>query len=87
MKQSLDDTYDNVMSLSGSVPCPMSSQINNMSNQNKLMRYIGGHDRSRKAKALKVSLWLPGQKIDLNLCDELLDFPTMGSVIAENSIS
>lgn len=55
MKQSLDDTGDNVISLNGSLPCPMSSQMSNMSNQNKLMRYIGGHDRSRKAKALKVS--------------------------------
>ncbi|KAK4743814.1 hypothetical protein SAY87_010126 [Trapa incisa] len=53
MKQSLDDMGDNVISLSGSLPCPMSSQISNMSNQNKLIRYIGGHDKSRKAKALK----------------------------------
>lgn len=61
MKQSPDDTYDNIMSVSGSIPCPMASQISSMSNQNKLMRYIGGRDRSRKAKELKVNFvaaWL-----------------------------
>ncbi|KAK4804301.1 hypothetical protein SAY86_004118 [Trapa natans] len=55
LKQSLDDTGDNVISLSGSLPCPISSQMCNISNQNKLMRYIGGHDKSRKPKALDAS--------------------------------
>lgn len=61
MKQLLDNTYDNIMSMSGSIPYPMTSQMSNMSNQNKLMRYIDGDDRSRKAKVLKVSFvaaWL-----------------------------
>ncbi|XP_031405260.1 chromatin modification-related protein EAF1 B-like [Punica granatum] len=55
MKQSQDNTYDNIMSMNGSMPCPMGSQVSNMSNQNKMIRYIGGRDRSRKAKALKAS--------------------------------
>lgn len=61
MKHSLDGTRDNIILMSGSMPCPVVSQTSNMSGQNKSMRYVGGRDRSRKARGLKVSFvaaWL-----------------------------
>lgn len=54
MKQSLDNTFDNITPMSGSVPSPVASQMSNMSNPNKFIKLIGGRDRGRKAKALKV---------------------------------
>lgn len=54
MKQSLDTTFDNNTPLTGSIPSPAASQMSNMSNPTKLIKLIGGRDRGRKAKALKV---------------------------------
>lgn len=58
MKQSLDNTFDNITPMSGSIPSPVASQMSNMSNPNKFIKLIGGRDRGRKAKALKVHLGL-----------------------------
>lgn len=58
MKQSLDNTFDNITPMSGSIPSPVASQMSNMSNPNKFIKLIGGRDRGRKVKALKMS---PGQ--------------------------
>uniref|UniRef100_A0A2N9I759 Myb-like domain-containing protein n=1 Tax=Fagus sylvatica TaxID=28930 RepID=A0A2N9I759_FAGSY len=60
MKQSLDNTFDNITPMSGSVPSPVASQMSNMSNPNKFIKLIGGRDRGRKAKALKMSAGQPG---------------------------
>lgn len=49
-----DNSFDNTMPMSGSVASPVASQMSNMSSQNKIIKLIGGRDRSRKAKALKV---------------------------------
>jgi len=54
MKQSLDNSFDNTMPIGGSVASPVASQMSNMSNQSKIIKLIGGRDRGRKAKALKV---------------------------------
>lgn len=54
MKQSLDNTFDNITPMSGSIPSPVASQMSNMSNPNKFIKLIGGRDRGRKVKALKV---------------------------------
>lgn len=54
MKQSLDNTFDNISPMTGSIPSPVASQMSNMSNTNKFMKLIGGRDRGRKTKALKV---------------------------------
>ena len=55
MKQSLDNSFDNSMPMSGSVASPVASQMSNMSNQSKIIKLIRGRDRVRKAKALKVT--------------------------------
>ncbi|XP_022144502.1 chromatin modification-related protein EAF1 B isoform X2 [Momordica charantia] len=55
MKQSLDNTFDNINPVSGSIPSPVASQVSNMSNTNRIIRLIAGRDRSRKAKAVKMS--------------------------------
>lgn len=54
MKQSLDNAFDNITPMSGSIPSPVASQMSNMSNPTKFIKLIGGRDRGRKVKALKV---------------------------------
>lgn len=54
MKQSLDTTFDNIAPMAGTVPSPAASQMSNMSGSTKLIKLIGGRDRGRKSKALKV---------------------------------
>lgn len=53
-KQSLDNTYDGMTPMTGSLPSPVASQMSNMTNPSKLIKLIGGRDRGRKAKSLKV---------------------------------
>lgn len=52
MRQSLDNSFDNLTPMAGSIPSPVASQMSNMSNPNKLMKVLVGR---RKAKAVKVS--------------------------------
>ncbi|KAA8543485.1 hypothetical protein F0562_021020 [Nyssa sinensis] len=54
MKQSLDNSFDNLNPMAGSIPSPVASQMSNMSNPNKFIKMLGGRDRGRKAKALKM---------------------------------
>lgn len=58
MKHALENTFDNIMPMTGSIPSPMASQ--SVSNQNKFMKYISGRDRSKKAKLLKTPSMQPG---------------------------
>ncbi|KAK9282032.1 hypothetical protein L1049_004944 [Liquidambar formosana] len=60
VKQSLDNNFDNISPMSGSIPSPVASQMSNMSNPNKFMKMIGGRDRGRKSKALKMPAGQPG---------------------------
>ncbi|KAI4356403.1 hypothetical protein L6164_000428 [Bauhinia variegata] len=60
MKQSHDNTFDNIAPMIGSIPSPAASQMSNMSNPSKFIRIISGRDRGRKAKALKISAGQPG---------------------------
>lgn len=53
MRQSLDNSLDNLIPMVGSVPSPVGSSMSNMSNRNKFIKMLGGRDR-RKAKVLKV---------------------------------
>ncbi|KAL5562108.1 hypothetical protein UlMin_031855 [Ulmus minor] len=55
-KQSLENTFDN---MTGSIPSPVTSQ-NTMPNTSKFIKLIGGRDRGRKAKSLKMSAGQPG---------------------------
>ncbi|KAL8546567.1 hypothetical protein ACS0TY_006337 [Phlomoides rotata] len=55
-----DNSYDNIPPSGGSVASPVGSQISNMSNPNKFIKMLGGRDRGRKAKALKMSSGQPG---------------------------
>ncbi|KAM7527408.1 hypothetical protein LguiB_030818 [Lonicera macranthoides] len=58
MRQSLDNSLDNLIPMVGSVPSPVGSSMSNMSNRNKFIKMLGGRDR-RKAKALKVASGQP----------------------------
>lgn len=60
IKHSMDNSFDNTMPMSGSVASPVASQMSNMSSQSKIIKLIGGRDRSRKAKALKIPAAQPG---------------------------
>lgn len=53
LKQPVENTFDNITTMTGSIPSPVASQ-NNMSNTSKFIKLIGGRDRGRKAKSLKV---------------------------------
>ncbi|KAM5563088.1 hypothetical protein ABKV19_018000 [Rosa sericea] len=59
-KQSLDNTYDGMTPMTGSIHSPVASQMSNMTNPSKLIKLIGGRDRGRKAKAMKMPVGQPG---------------------------
>ncbi|KAL8058024.1 hypothetical protein ABFX02_04G222200 [Erythranthe guttata] len=54
IRQSQDSSFDNIPPSGGSVPSPVASQMSNMSNPNKFIKMLGGRDRGRKSKALKM---------------------------------
>ncbi|XP_056170193.1 chromatin modification-related protein EAF1 B-like isoform X3 [Syzygium oleosum] len=60
IKQSPDNTFDNITSVTGSIPSPVASQMSNMSTPNKLVNSTNGHDRSTKVKGFKMSTVQPG---------------------------
>lgn len=53
-KQLVENNFDNAIPLTGSIPSPAASQMSNMSNPNKSIKFVGGRDRGRKIKGLKV---------------------------------
>ncbi|XP_049408486.1 chromatin modification-related protein EAF1 B-like isoform X1 [Solanum stenotomum] len=55
MRQSIENSFENVGPVGGFVPSPAASQMSNMSNPNKLVRMLSGRDQGRRAKALKMS--------------------------------
>ncbi|KAH6803532.1 hypothetical protein C2S51_031779 [Perilla frutescens var. frutescens] len=55
IRQSQDNSFDNIPPSAMSVPSPVGSQISNMSNPNKFIKMLGGRDRGRKPKSLKMS--------------------------------
>ncbi|KAK4482956.1 hypothetical protein RD792_010129 [Penstemon davidsonii] len=60
IRQSQDNSFDNITPISGSGPSPVASQMSNMSNPNKFIKMLGGRDRGRKPKALKMPAGQPG---------------------------
>ncbi|CAA0825759.1 Chromatin modification-related protein EAF1 A [Striga hermonthica] len=60
MRQSQDHSFENTTAFGGSVPSPVTSQMSNMSNPNKFIKMLGGRDRGRKQKLLKMSAGPPG---------------------------
>ncbi|XP_019413028.1 PREDICTED: chromatin modification-related protein EAF1 B-like isoform X2 [Lupinus angustifolius] len=61
VKQSLDNTSDNIAPITNSIPPPAASQMSNTSNPSKLIRIFSGRDRGRKVKGPKVLLVSSGQ--------------------------
>ncbi|KAL8480769.1 hypothetical protein ACS0TY_027345 [Phlomoides rotata] len=55
MRQVQDNSFENITSIGGSAPSPVASQMSNMSNSNKFVKMLGGRDRGRKSKVLKMS--------------------------------
>ncbi|KAG2322896.1 hypothetical protein Bca52824_016109 [Brassica carinata] len=49
VKQSLENNFHST------IPSPVASQMSNMSNPNKFLKFIGGRDRGKKIKGLKIS--------------------------------
>lgn len=60
MRQSQDNSFDNIPPSAMSVPSPVGSQMSNMSNSNKFLKMLGGRDRGRKHKSLKMPSGQPG---------------------------
>ncbi|XP_009621987.1 chromatin modification-related protein EAF1 B-like isoform X1 [Nicotiana tomentosiformis] len=60
MRQSLENSFENIGAGGGFVPSPAASQMSNMSNPNKLMRMLSGRDQGRRGKTLKTSAGQPG---------------------------
>ncbi|KAG8371734.1 hypothetical protein BUALT_Bualt13G0118900 [Buddleja alternifolia] len=60
MRQSQDNSFDNITPIAGSLPSPAASQMSNMSNPNKFIKMLGGRDRGRKPKVLKMPAGQPG---------------------------
>ncbi|CAN7012010.1 hypothetical protein IGI04_012289 [Brassica rapa subsp. trilocularis] len=54
-KQLVENNFDGAMGLTGSIPSPAASQMSNMSNSNKSIKFIASRDRARKIKGLKIS--------------------------------
>jgi len=54
LKQLPDASLEPMNPVSGSIPSPVASQMSNMSNPNKLIKFIANRDRGRKAKAVKI---------------------------------
>ncbi|KAG6401288.1 hypothetical protein SASPL_138140 [Salvia splendens] len=54
MHPSQENSFENIAPGAGSAPSPAASHMSNMSNPNKFIKLLGGRDRGRKAKILKV---------------------------------
>ncbi|CAH9099825.1 unnamed protein product [Cuscuta epithymum] len=50
MRPSMENSFDNISPVLGSVASPVASQMSNMSNPNRIMKMLAGRDRSRKGK-------------------------------------
>ncbi|XP_031100713.1 chromatin modification-related protein EAF1 B-like isoform X1 [Ipomoea triloba] len=53
LRPSLENSFDNMSPVTGSIPSPAASQMSNMSNPNKIMKVLSSRDRNRKGKNLK----------------------------------
>ncbi|XP_073272845.1 chromatin modification-related protein EAF1 B-like isoform X1 [Primulina huaijiensis] len=58
IQPSQDGSFDNTSTVAGHVPSPVASQMSNMYHPNKFYKMLGGRERGRKAKTLKMP---PGQ--------------------------
>ena len=56
MRQSSDNSFENLTPMARSIPSPVTSQMSNMSNPKKFMELLV-RDRGRKSKTVKVS-WI-----------------------------
>lgn len=70
MRQSLDNSFDNLTPMSGSIPSPVASQMSNMSNPNKLIKILGVRDRGRKSKSFKMPAGQPGSGSQWSLFED-----------------
>uniref|UniRef100_A0A6N2L423 Myb-like domain-containing protein n=1 Tax=Salix viminalis TaxID=40686 RepID=A0A6N2L423_SALVM len=60
MKQLQDNAFDSMVQMTGSIPSPALSQMSNMSNTKRFIKLIGGRERGRKNKSMKMSAGHPG---------------------------
>ncbi|XP_073311417.1 chromatin modification-related protein EAF1 A-like isoform X2 [Primulina huaijiensis] len=55
-----DGSFDNTSTVAGHLPSPLASQMSNMYHPNKFHKMLGGRERGRKAKVLKMPTGQPG---------------------------
>ncbi|CAK7333927.1 unnamed protein product [Dovyalis caffra] len=77
MKQMLDNTFDSMVQMAGSIPSPAASQMSNMSNTNRFIKLIGGRERGRKNKSMKISAGQPGSGSPWSLFEDQVAFPSV----------
>ncbi|KAJ0248926.1 Chromatin modification-related protein EAF1 B [Hirschfeldia incana] len=69
-KQLVENNFDGAMGRTGSIPSPAASQMSNMSNHNKSIKFIGARDRARKTKGLKSSSGQNGSETTWSLFED-----------------
>ncbi|KAK1397988.1 Helicase/SANT-associated [Heracleum sosnowskyi] len=70
IKQSLDNSFDNVAPANCSISSPAASQMSNMPNPSKFIKMLGGRDRGRKTKGLKTASGQPGSGTSWSLFED-----------------
>ncbi|XP_075493864.1 chromatin modification-related protein EAF1 B-like isoform X5 [Primulina tabacum] len=55
-----DGSFDNASTVAGHLPSPLASQMSNMYHPNKFHKMLGGRERGRKSKVLKMPTGQPG---------------------------
>ncbi|XP_020250353.1 chromatin modification-related protein EAF1 B-like isoform X2 [Asparagus officinalis] len=63
VKQLTEPAQEPVMPASGSLPSPVTSQMSNMTNQNKFIKIISNRDRGKKSKTMKIAAAQSGSGI------------------------
>ncbi|KAL8146814.1 chromatin modification-related protein EAF1 B-like isoform X2 [Apium graveolens] len=70
IKQSLDNSADNVAPVNCSNSSPAASQMSNMPNPSKFIKMLGSRDRGRKTKGLKTASGQPGSGTSWSLFED-----------------
>ncbi|KZV58098.1 hypothetical protein F511_37534 [Dorcoceras hygrometricum] len=70
IQPSQDGSSDNTSTVAMHVPSPVASQMSNMYHPNKFYKMLGGRERGRKAKILKMSSGQPGSGTPWSLFED-----------------
>ncbi|XP_073146392.1 chromatin modification-related protein EAF1 A-like isoform X2 [Henckelia pumila] len=70
IQPSQDGSFDNTSTVAGHVPSPVASQMSNMYHPNKFYKMLGGRERGRKVKTLKMPTGQPGSGTPWSLFED-----------------